>query len=599
MTDTAIERTRDYLLALAFALLVVGLPLLYSTSVAYPFSSPKLAALGAAVALGAVAVALPSKARLGGAGGLRVALLVLAAGLATVALAFSPVAGVSFWGRHDQEVGYLAILASLGACAMGTAFLPVIGRWPRLLDLALLPAGLLALLSIWIVAGLPVPGYYIGNTGTGPALTMGNPTHVGAFLAAMFAFALSRAIHTTGQRRVFLIASALLIFVGAVISGSLAAMIALAAGAFWVSWNALRGRGRIRWLIPSVTLVILAMGLLLGSVLPGSLLTNAFTVQGGARMQTYWIAIKTIAAHPLLGVGPANFQSAVLSHLTPELVHTTYSAGVAADAHDWFLEFGATYGLLFVVVLASILVTPLVRSTGRTTAQEPAAGAAVGLLVAYLFGPIALSTLPLLAFFSGVAAARAAAEYVEARAGVAARAARHAGSIALVALAGMVLVSSIHFLWVDYEVRQGDLYGQTNQITSAARRLIPQLPDPYWTAGKLAAFEGRFDAARQQAEQVDVLFAEAERLDPWEPLTQVHWAVALQVLDRHEDAILRFQHALELYPDWPLPLKGIAFSYLEEGRADLALPILTDMSALYPDDQAVAQLLQRALQEQP
>lgn len=599
MTDTTMERTRDHLLALAFALLVVGLPVLYSTSVAYPFSSPKLAVLGAAVALGVVAVALPSKARLGGASRLRVALLVLAASLATVALAFSPVLGVSFWGRHDQEVGYLVVLSSLGAYAIGVAFLPAMGRWPRLLDLALLPAGLLAALSIWTVAGLPVPGYFFGNADAGPVLTMGNPTHVGAYLAAMFAFALSRAIREVGRRRLFLTALALLLCAGAVTSGSFAAMIALAAGALWVSWNALRGRGRIRWLIPSVTIVILAAGIALGSVLPGSPLTNAFTVRGGDRMETYWVALKTIVANPLLGVGPANFQSALLSQLTPELVHTTYYAQVSADAHDWFLEFGATYGLLFAVVLASLLVTPLVRRTGRTTAQEPAAGAALGLAVAYLFGPIALSTLPLLAFFSGVAAARAATEPVEARADFAARAARHAGSIALVALAGIVLAGSMHFLSVDYEVRQGALYGQTDRITSAARRLAPQLPDPYWTAGKLAAFEGRFNAAPERAAQVDGLFAEAEKLDPWEPLTQIQWGVALQVLHRHEDAVLRFRRALELYPDWPLSLKGMAFSYLEEGRADLALPILTDMSALYPDDPVVAQLLQRARQAQP
>ena len=599
MTDTTMERTRDYLLALAYALLVVGVPLLYSTSVAYPFSSPKLAALGAAVALGAVAMVLPSKTRRGSAGGLRVALLIMGAGLATMALAFSPVPGVSFWGRHDQEVGYLAVLASLGAYAMGTAFLPVMDRWPRLLDLAL-SSGRPALCPFDLDGGgTPVPAYFIGTGGAGPALTMGNPTHVGAYLAAMFAFALSRAIRAAGRQRLFLAVLALLLFAGTVISGSLAAMIALTAGALWVSWNALRGRGRIRWLAASVPLMILVVGSLLGSALPDSPLTNAFTLQGAVRMETYWIALKTIVANPLLGVGPANFQSALLSQLTAELVHTTYYAQIDADAYNWFLEFGATYGLLFAIVLASLIVTPLARSTGRMTVQEPAAAAAVGLVVAYLLGPIALSTFPLLALFSGVSAARPAVEHVTARTGFTIRATRRAGSITLLALAGIVFAGSLLFLAVDYEVGQGDLYGQTDRITSAAGRLIPRLPDPYWTAGKLAAFEGRLGGAPEGSAQVDALFAKAQRLDPREPLTQLQWGVALQVLDRHEDAVLHYQRALDLYPDWPLAQKGKAFSYLEEGRADLALPILTDISALYPDDPVIGQLLERAKQEQP
>jgi tetratricopeptide (TPR) repeat protein len=99
--------------------------------------------------------------------------------------------------------------------------------------------------------------------------------------------------------------------------------------------------------------------------------------------------------------------------------------------------------------------------------------------------------------------------------------------------------------------------------------------------------------------KVDALFAQAQRLDPQEPMTQLQWSVALQVLDRHKDAILHYQRALDLYPEWPLALKGMAFSYLEEGRADLALPILTDMSVRYPDDPMVEQLLQRAEQGGP
>jgi tetratricopeptide (TPR) repeat protein len=594
-----LERTRDYFLAPAFALLAIGLPILYSTSVAYPFSSPKLVVLGIAVALGAVGLALPTRARHDLRGLRLMAIVTAAACLATLAFALSPVLGVSFWGRHDQEVGYLAILASLGAYVVGTGFPEVMTRWPRLVDLALVPAVLLACLSIWALAGLPLPAYFIGNTDAGPVLTMGNSTHVGAYLAAMAAFCVSRMLHARGKRKIATTALALLLAAGVVISASFAAVIALAVGVLWVSFNALRHRGRLRWVIPGATLALLALGIVLGLAFPDLPLARTFTLRGGIRGETYWIALKTIAEHPLFGVGPANFQSALLSNLTPDLVHSTYYAQIAADAHSWPLELASTYGLPFAALAAWLFVVPVVKAKGRTPAQESVAAAVVALLTAYLFGPIALSTFPLLAYFCGVAAGRPLAEGAASpRKRLTSLVAGYGGPVALVVLAAVVLLGSVHYLAVDYDVRQGDLYEQTERITSAARRLFPPLPDPYWTAGKLAAFEGRFLGRPDQAAEVDILFTEAERLDPREPLTQLQWGAALQVLERHDDAMARFRRALELYPDWPLALKGIAFSYLEEGQADLALPILSSMAALYPDDPMVTQLLARAREGQ-
>ena len=88
----------------------------------------------------------------------------------------------------------------------------------------------------------------------------------------------------------------------------------------------------------------------------------------------------------------------------------------------------------------------------------------------------------------------------------------------------------------------------------------------------------------RQAEEVDRLFARAKTIDPREPLTELEWAMALQMLDRHDDAIAHLQEAILIYPDWPLALKGVAFSYLDTGRAEEALPILERLHGLYPDD---------------
>jgi hypothetical protein len=588
------ERARTALLAPAFLVLALGLPALYSTAVYYPFSSPKLAVLGLAAALAGVALAFPASAPSRTTVGPIVPLLAAGAALATLSLLFSPILGVSFWGRHDQEMGYLAMLACLTAYAMGTAFLPVLLRWPRILDLALLPAGILAALCLWATFGMPIPTYFREAEGAGLGLTFGDSALLGGYLSAMFAYALLMGLASGGRRRPLMLALSVLLAAGAVLSGSLAALLALVAGMVWVAWDSLHGRGRTRYAVSAGILVTASAAIAVAAMLRLSPLANALDHDAGVSAQTYWIALKTIAGHPLLGVGPAGFQASLLEHLTPDLVHATYFAGVVGDAHSWPLELAATYGLPFALIVAWLLLAPLFRPAGRAAAQRPAAAATIGLVVACLFGPLALSTFPLLAFFAGVTAARCPAESRAPEARTHQFLRRYVSPSLLVPVATLFLVASMHFLRTDYEVQQGNLYEETQRITEAADALIPHLPDPYRVAGGLAAFEGRFGTAQEQAAEVDPLFAKAEALDPREPMTQLDWAVALQVQDRHDDAIVRYQEALRLYPEWPLALKGIAFSYLELGRADQAIPILTRLNGLYPDDPVVVDLLARA-----
>ena len=240
----------------------------------------------------------------------------------------------------------------------------------------------------------------LAGTAVLPVLTFGNPTHAAAFFAAAAVLALSAGAISRGRRRILLWACSLLLLTATVLSGSFAGILALSwpesgsAGGRWVDtaasacgccWRHPPRRRRDR----------------VGTVHPNTPFTRAFDVAAGIRPQTYWIALKVIAAHPLLGVGPADFQSALLSHLTPELVQSTYFAQIAADAHNWILETAATYGLPFAAVLAWLFLGPLIRGRGRSSSQRPFAAATLALAVAYLFGPLALSTLPLLGSLRG------------------------------------------------------------------------------------------------------------------------------------------------------------------------------------------------------
>ena len=587
------DRVHQHALAVAYTLLVVGAPVLFSEAVIYPFSSPKLAVVGFACGLAALSLALGSD-RLRSSVGPTWVLLLAALVLATFSLAVSPVPGVSFWGRHHQEVGYLAIVASLSAYAMGVAVVSLLSRWPNLGLVILIPAVPLALLAIAAAVGAGVPVWMLGRDGSAPVLTFGNPTHAAAFFAAAAVLTLSAGAMSLGRRRILLWACCVLLLATTVLSGSFAAILALVVAGVWVGWRQLGGRGHLRWWLLLGAILVTVGGIVAALSIPNTPFTRAFDVAAGIRPQTYWIALKAIVTHPLVGVGPANFQSALLSQLTPGLVQSTYYAQIAADAHNWILETAATYGLPFAALLTWLFLGPLIRGRGRSPSQEPFAAATLALVVAYLFGPLALSTLPLLALFAGMTAARPERDASRMESIRASGLVRYVRPVLLVLTAVLLFTCSAQFLRATYEVRQGNLYSEASRVKSAAEGLIPILPDPFWTAGSLAAFEGRALNDVRQAEEVDRLFARAKTLDPREPLTELEWAMALQMLERHDDAIAHLQEAMLIYPDWPLALKGIAFSYLDTGRTTEALPILERLHDLYPDDPTVIQLLDQA-----
>jgi hypothetical protein len=581
----------DYGIAISYLLLVLGAPVLYSGLVMSSFSSPKLAVVCVAAALGAMALILrwtPLRSVLGPTG-----LLLLAAGaLATLSLAFSPILGVSFWGRHNQEVGYLAVLACLVLYGVGISVVSVLPRWPGLLYVALIPAVGLSVMLVARLAGVPLPSAFLAPDGSAPVLTMGNSIHVGAYLAAMAAFGLALGVSRAGRSRLALLAISAILGLGTVLSRSTPAVLALVLGVAWVAWRRLDKHPRAR-----VGILAGALGLTLASAVvayagSGSALGQVFDPLRATRPENHLIALETIFSHPLFGVGPANFQGALVAHLTPTLVHSTYATQIAGDAQSWPLEMAATYGLPFALLVAYLFLAPVVRPRGLTFLQQPFAAGVVALAVTYFFGPLALSTLPLLALFAGAVAGRPPVDEPS-------KSDRRsflwmARSVILVAVAALLILGGVHFLRIDYELKQADLAQDPVELTAAADRLFPATPPPYWAAGSLAAYMGRVTGDAAQSADVDRLFARAKALDPTDPLTELNWAIALQVLDRHVDAIGHLLEASRLYPNWPLAEKGIAFSYLQLKQPELALPILEKLAGLYPGDARVKQLLDQA-----
>jgi len=90
---------------------------------------------------------------------------------------------------------------------------------------------------------------------------------------------------------------------------------------------------------------------------------------------------------------------------------------------------------------------------------------------------------------------------------------------------------------------------------------------------------------------VDRVFARAAAIDPSDITTLMGWGTALQVLDRHEDAIGKFEKTLELVPTWPVAERSMAYSYAELGQRDKAKAMLRNILRRHPDDDGTKQVL--------
>ena len=201
-----------------------------------------------------------------------------------------------------------------------------------------------------------------------------------ALVLAGGALALRRA-RPAGAALLLMVAGAAALLVA--VNGSKGAIAALVVGALFALWSARRSPGaRLmgRVAVGCVALVLVAVALrgLVGERLgERSLLFRAQYAQGASQM---------LAAHPLMGIGPAGFAEGYLSarpDRSPEEVQSAHAAWA-----DWLASLGIL-GAAWIALLGS-----LVALAARATASVPAAPVGEGSL-AWSRGPAiaALATL--------------------------------------------------------------------------------------------------------------------------------------------------------------------------------------------------------------
>lgn len=303
-----------------------------------------------------------------------------------------------WWGRGD---GWLA-LASAVILLLAAGTLDRDGI-RRVITWLLWASALVAAIGLLEAIGVQL----IPNTYPGVDATLGNPNFAAGYAAIMAVLAVGRALEVGQKRWVRITCAALAIALGimAYLTGSLQGPAALAAGlaAGAIVWVlAYRGTRRVLLvgLAAAGVLVALALiGLSLVGIGPLTVLWSDYTVQV---RQQYWLtSVAMMSGEPVFGTGPDGFARYVSEYRPESYLELLGPVRRVSAAHNIALQFGATLGvlglLLWLVLMVGLLVILLVRAARSEIQPVMLVAGNAGAWAAYLTqGMVSIDMLPVL-----------------------------------------------------------------------------------------------------------------------------------------------------------------------------------------------------------
>ncbi len=325
----------------------VGMALFaYSFSFAAPYSIPKLLVLS----FGAVVLAIWGQANYSKVGR-SAALLIGAVGL-------SALVGDKYLAVVGRYNSYA--LGLVGLC-LAFVYLTHTSKDEEAIDILALVGAVLGVHALAQVVGFDssLSSSLTGNRAIG---TIGSPVHLGLILAMLLPIALDRS-------KVYAVSIAL----GLLATGSRGAWLAALVGVAISSKEA-----RV-----AVFVAVLGAGVMIGR--------RSYSHADAQRTMTWRAAVSAAIQHPLLGVGPDNFEAAFRKY-KPE----GFGEEVSADAHNDLLQVMATCGLVgFAAYLYFLL------SVGQSI-HGVELGAIAALFVGVKFNPVPIEALVLGAVICGL-----------------------------------------------------------------------------------------------------------------------------------------------------------------------------------------------------
>lgn len=555
----------------AAVLALLALPVLYSPSLWFHTTSPKL--VGALVVAGIGLGALVGKRESA------LPMIYLIAAAISVLLNDQP--GLSLWGHANVNTGLVFELALVGAWGVGRM---LDARSRLLLQKGIVVAAIVNVGAATLQLAGDVPKEFGLELVAGrPVGLVGNPIHLGALCAA--ALAPATAIRGQTSRALAVIALA----AGVALSGS-RAPIAVATGVLaWTIWR--------NWRLAVLTIACTVAGFTAGTAFAsnGGAVTILDRVSGGApaavtspetntanvptppapesrplandvrdpgdRLETWRAAFEAVRDRPFLGRGPGRFMDATTRYRT-ETIGLRLPDGYFFDAHNVLIERVVTVGLIG----AFLWVLWIARSI--RSARGPLAVFAFGILAYSLVQPQVLSLLPLGCAALGASSATGAAPDRVLRLPKLATAA--CGTAAAVVI--LVGTWSADQARLDFDRRhaerahrllppwpevsrlraQPEIFdaGTENLVeTSAARRFLREAtrraPDSPVVWLDLAGFELRVGEARRAR----TAYLHVLRADPWSRLGRVGLAETAAATGDLEEAVRWYDEVVRLWPE--------------------------------------------------
>ncbi len=394
MTHTRLRPGEVAVITAAGLLLLVVAPPVSATFwtpkvvVALLLLGPGLVALGLAVADG-------DRAAVAGAA------FVAIAGIATW---WSPARWLSVLGPYNNGAGLLMIGLLVGAWAIGRRF-STRGAW-WLGTVVIIAAALNGAMAWLQMSRISNASAFSLSEGRAPAL-LGNPVQVAALLAGAFALVGERWIRLPAiedpdrarSARMLLALAALLVASGVQFSGGRAGLVLLVVVLVRVFIAA--GPRRSVPLLACLTLGV-AAAIVLQSGSQGAA-TRVTSESGGAlsgRVDRWQLGLDAIRERPVLGSGPGLYRRASSPFDTPAAARAYGPDALNVDAHNVFVEYGATTGLAGLAAFTLWLVLAARRARGELVWLAAIGG------VSLLLQPLWVGLTPVLALALGAAARR-------------------------------------------------------------------------------------------------------------------------------------------------------------------------------------------------
>lgn len=533
------------LLETGTALLLLFLPLVFSTSLADAVMAPKQALFQ--LAAGMVVAAWAA----GAAGGAwawrpRGVLLATAAGMYLWWAACGLLTGLSVPavpGVLDAALQAFVLIAWAATLTRGRA-----ARWVAYPCLAALVAGLYSHLQRLTPLGLGLgPVRLVDPIGwNNPHLalertiaTFGNPDYLAAYLVAVLPLGLSWVLQRERHRTLGLVAW-VVVALAMVLTLTRAAWVGAAVGA--VVWVFVLVReqspGKV---LRGAAVAAVVLGVLLGAAVwrqaghPGEFTVlrrlGSFTDFRDLSFRTrlfFWGAAgRTIAGSPFVGVGPGGFPAAARLHRDLEPVETRHPPRTPENPHNQYLTVAVESGVPGVLLLAATLVLfaqAALRRKGLAAAGLLGAGAAHWANQAFIS-----STLPTEVFWIFLIALAAAPEDPPEEEATASPLVLGAGGLLVVVLAMMSLrlLASERLLWLgEGEVLRGRAMLAARQYTGEDIFRVYQVAlERYLQAAELAPAWTRSEAYRRLGDVYEELYVDltGERGDPfWQAAVEAY-----------------------------------------------------------------------------